>query len=160
MNPPSLDAVRTAFPQLEILELIGRGGMGFAYAARQPHLDRVVALKLLPIPPDADPTFAERFAREGRLLARLNHPNIVVVHEFGQAAGFAFLLMEWVDGVNLRQAMRSGRFSPAAAVFQPSRSVAGVHRPSAHFSTHRRSGPVLDAPAATFRKRQRAGRTP
>ena len=113
---PDLDAVRAAFPQLEIQGLIGQGGMGFVYEARQPHLDRRVALKLLPVAADSDPAFAERFAREGRLLARLNHPNIVSVYEFGQAPGFGYLLMEYVDGVNLRQAMRSGRFSPSEAL--------------------------------------------
>ncbi|MBL9173271.1 MAG: serine/threonine protein kinase [Verrucomicrobiales bacterium] len=114
--PPPLDAVRSAFPALEVLELIGSGGMGFVYAARQPHLDRRVALKLLPVAPDSDPAFAERFAREGRLLARLNHPHIVAVYEYGQVPGFCYLILEFVDGVNLRQAMESGRFSPAEAL--------------------------------------------
>ncbi|MCW5558882.1 MAG: serine/threonine protein kinase, partial [Verrucomicrobiae bacterium] len=114
--PPDLETIRAAFPQLEILRLIGQGGMGFVYAARQPQLDRLVALKLLPMATGSDPAFAERFAREGRLLARLNHPNIVSVYEFGQAPGFGYLIMEFVDGVNLRQAMRSGRFSPSEAL--------------------------------------------
>jgi hypothetical protein len=76
---PSLERVAAAFPQLEILELIGRGGMGFVFKARQPHLERFVALKLLPDRLARDPRFAERFNREGRVLARLNHPNIVGV---------------------------------------------------------------------------------
>lgn len=113
---PSLDTVRSAFPALEVLELIGSGGMGFVYSARQPQLDRMVALKLLPVAPDSDPAFAERFAREGRLLARLNHPHIVAVYEYGQVPGFCYLILEFVDGVNLRQAMESGRFSPAEAL--------------------------------------------
>lgn len=105
---PSLDDVRIAFPQLEILELIGHGGMGAVFKARQPRLDRFVALKLLPKHLAADPAFAERFAREGRLLAKLVHPNIVTVHDVGEEGGFLFLIMEFVDGVNLRQAIRSG----------------------------------------------------
>jgi predicted Ser/Thr protein kinase len=113
---PPLEQVRAAFPQLEILELIGEGGMGFVYKARQPNLDRFVALKLLWPKLGADPAFAERFNREARVLARLNHANIVAVYDFGQAGGFYYLLMEYVDGVNLRQAMRSGRFSPAEAL--------------------------------------------
>ena len=56
------------------------------------------------------------FSREGRLLARLNHPNIVTVHDFGLAGGFFYLLMEFVDGVNLRQAMKAGRLTPAQAL--------------------------------------------
>jgi tRNA A-37 threonylcarbamoyl transferase component Bud32 len=114
--PPALHAVAAAFPHLEILELIGQGGMGFVFKARQPKLDRLVALKILPGTLATDPAFAERFTREGRMLARLNHPNIVIVHDFGQADGFFYLLMEFVDGLNLRQVMQAGRFTPAQAL--------------------------------------------
>jgi len=114
--PPTLAELAAAFPQLEILELIGQGGMGFVFKARQPKIERLVALKILPQSLAADPAFAERFTREGRVLARLNHPNIVTIHDFGQANGWFYLLMEFVDGVNLRQAMRTGRFTPAQAL--------------------------------------------
>jgi serine/threonine protein kinase len=113
--PPSLARVAMAFPQLEILEFVGQGGMGLVYKARQPHLDRLVALKLLIEKPGADPTFSERFNREARVLARLSHPHIVAVHDFGRVEGFFYLVMEFVDGVNLRQAMRAGRFTPQQA---------------------------------------------
>jgi len=114
--PPSLETIAAGFPQLEILEFIGQGGMGLVFKARQPKLDRFVALKLLPQKPGADPAFCERFHREARVLARLSHPNIVAVHDFGEAGPFFYLLMEYVDGVNLRQAMRAGRFTPAQAL--------------------------------------------
>src|SRR5581483_451738 len=104
------------FPQLEIIELIGQGGMGLVYKARQPKLERFVALKVLPQPLAAEAGFAERFNREARVLARLNHPNIVTVYDFGQSGGFFYLLMEFVDGVNLRQAMATSRFSPQQAL--------------------------------------------
>lgn len=113
---PPLDQIQAAFPQLELLEFIGQGGMGYVYRARQRQLDRQVALKILPVTTGNDPTFVERFIREGRLLARLNHPNIVSVYDFGQSGDLCFLVMEYVDGVNLRQAMRSGRFSPREAL--------------------------------------------
>ncbi|HEX3717043.1 MAG TPA: serine/threonine-protein kinase [Verrucomicrobiae bacterium] len=113
---PSLEEVAAAFPQLEILQLIGQGGMGFVFKARQPRLERLVALKILPKLLAADPAFAERFTREARVLARLNHPNIVAIHDFGQAGEFFYLLMEFVDGVNLRQAMMAGRFTAAQAL--------------------------------------------
>ena len=113
---PSLAEVATAFPQFEILSLIGQGGMGSVFKVRQPGLDRVVALKILCPEPGRDPAFAERFAREARVLAKLNHPNIVTVFEHGETGGFFYLLMEYVDGVNLRQAMRAGRFTPEQAL--------------------------------------------
>lgn len=113
---PDLHRIATAFPQLEILGLIGAGGMGAVYKARQRHLDRVVALKVLSESLAARPAFAERFLREARVLARLNHPNIVTVHDFGQAGTFFYLVMEYVDGVNLRQAMGAGRFTPTQAL--------------------------------------------
>jgi len=100
------------FPQLEILECLGRGGMGVVYKARQKSLNRVVALKLLAPERAEDPNFAARFAREGQALAALSHANIVAVYDFGQAGEFYFLLMEYVDGMNLRQLLRTRRLEP------------------------------------------------
>jgi predicted Ser/Thr protein kinase len=115
--PPTLDELRALFLQLEILELIGRGGMGAVYKARQPGLDRLVALKILPAAISGDPGFAERFNREARLLARLQHPRIVTIHDFGvTGSGMHYLLMEYVDGPTLRQVQRSGRLTPAQAL--------------------------------------------
>jgi predicted Ser/Thr protein kinase len=94
------------FPQLEILELLGQGGMGVVYKARQPGLDRLVALKLLSPEGGKFPNFAQRFTQEARSLARLNHPNIVTVYDFGQAGPYYYLMMEYVDGLNLRQSLR------------------------------------------------------
>src|SRR5262249_13359309 len=92
--PPWGSAARAAppgpprhFPQLEILELRGQGGMGAVYKARQVVLDRLVALKVLPPESGRDPAFAERFHREARALARLNHPHIVAVYDFGETDG-------------------------------------------------------------------------
>lgn len=113
---PSLEEIAAAFSDLEVLELIGHGGMSAVFKARQPKLDRIVALKVLPKSLAATPGFPERFTREGRVLARLSHPNIVAVHDFGESGGFCFLIMEYVDGVNLRQAMRAGRFTPEQAL--------------------------------------------
>jgi tRNA A-37 threonylcarbamoyl transferase component Bud32/capsular polysaccharide biosynthesis protein len=114
--PPSIESLRSAFPQLEILEFIGQGGMGCVFKARQTQLNRVVALKILPESLARTGGFAERSAREARALAALSHPNIVTVHDFGRAGEFYYLLMEYVDGVNLRQALRAGRFTPEQAL--------------------------------------------
>jgi serine/threonine protein kinase len=111
-----IEAVRRAFPQLEVIESIGRGGMGTVFRARQPNLNRLVALKILATDLEAKPGFADRFKQEGELLATLNHPNIVTIYDSGESGGFYYLLMELVDGVNLRQAMREQRFTPEQAI--------------------------------------------
>ncbi|HTV62753.1 MAG TPA: protein kinase [Verrucomicrobiae bacterium] len=114
--PPPVDEIAGLFPQLEILRLIGQGGMGAVFKARQPTLDRFVALKVLPPALSSDPDFAERFNREARALARLNHPNIVAVHDFGKAGPLHYLLMEFVDGTNLREVERAGQLTPEQAL--------------------------------------------
>ena len=90
--------------------------MGVVYKARQKTLNRFVALKLLAPERVRDAKFAERFAREAQALAALNHPNIVTIYDFGQAGGFYYLLMEFVDGVNLRQLLRARKFTPEEAL--------------------------------------------
>lgn len=112
-SPPSIAEVAAAFPDFEVLSLAGVGGMGFVYRVRNRTDGRESALKLLPADLAATPAFVERFEREARTLARLHHPNIVAVHGFGRTADFCYLLMEFIDGANLRQAMRSSRFNPA-----------------------------------------------
>jgi serine/threonine protein kinase len=148
--PPSIADIAPLFPQLDILELIGKGGMGAVYKARQKQLDRIVALKILPPDIGHDPAFAARFSREAKALAKLNHPGIVTLYEFGVAAGILsavepgfqpggknvasseraeqsapdakpepclyYFLMEFVDGVNLRQLLHAGRISPREAL--------------------------------------------
>ena len=114
--PPSPEEVGAWFPSLEILEILGQGGMGVVYKARQKSLDRVVALKVLPEGLSRDPAFAERFTREARALAKLQHPAIVGVHEFGEVEGRYFLVMEYVDGVNLRQLMDTRSLSAREAL--------------------------------------------
>jgi tRNA A-37 threonylcarbamoyl transferase component Bud32 len=113
---PRVAELAALLPQLEILELIGQGGMGAVYKARQPTLDRLVAVKVLPPGAGRDPAFAERFNREARALARLSHPNIVAVHEIGHAGDHYYIVMEYVDGVNLRQLLRSGHLKPEQAL--------------------------------------------
>jgi serine/threonine protein kinase len=114
--PPTPAELAPSFPQLDLLELIGQGGMGAVYKARQKELDRIVALKILPPGIGNDPAFSGRFTREAKALARLNHPGIVTLYEFGQANGLFYFLMEFVDGVNLRQLLRSGRVSAREAL--------------------------------------------
>ena len=112
---PDLAEMENLFPELEIIELVGRGGMGAVYRVKQKNLDRTVALKVFLYRPD-DPEFTARFQREARALARLNHPNIVTVHDFGSREHVHYLIMEFVDGLNLRQVSIEEQLSPEMAL--------------------------------------------
>ncbi len=105
-----------AFPQLDILHLIGQGGMGAVYCARQKGLNRLVALKI--IKPDSQNVqdFASRFVREAQALGHLSHPNIVTVHDFGRTGDLYYFIMEYVDGINLRQMLFGGKLQPSQAL--------------------------------------------
>ena len=113
--PPAPADLARHFPQLQMLALLGQGGMGAVYKARQTKLDRLVAVKILPPEVARDPAFAERFMREARSLARLNHPHIVTVHDFGDVDGIYYFTMEYVDGRNLRELLKAGPL-PSAQV--------------------------------------------
>jgi serine/threonine protein kinase len=115
-TPPPLAEMVKLFPQLEVVELLGQGGMGAVYKARQPAIDRWVALKVLPPQSTARPGFSERFNREARALARLNHANIVALHEFGQVGGMPYFVMEYVEGVTLRRLVQERRLEPREAL--------------------------------------------
>lgn len=99
-------------PGYELLELLGRGGMGEVWRARQISLGRAVAVKLLPSKFASDREFVARFEKEATALAALNHPNIVQIIDRGQAGQHYFFAMELVVGVNLRE-MLTGRRLPA-----------------------------------------------
>lgn len=113
---PNPEELGRYFPSLEILGLVGRGGMGAVYKVRQRELDRVVALKIILPDVASDPGFSERFTREARVLARLNHPRIVTIHDFGKRGELYFLVMEFVDGVNLRELLRAKKLPPSEAL--------------------------------------------
>jgi len=114
--PPEPAELGEKLPGLEIIELLGQGGMGAVYKARQKQLDRIVALKILPPEVGKDPAFAERFTREARSLARLNHPHIVTLYEFGQSDDLYYFIMEFVDGTDLRRVIRKGDLAPKEAL--------------------------------------------
>ncbi len=163
--PPTPAELTPLFPDLEIIELVGRGGMGVVYKARQKRLDRLVALKILSPRVGQDRAFADRFAREARAMAMLNYPHIVAVYDFGQTAsplhpregkstgeganlpspisgrgtgdevanlpspvlgrgaggegsqgGLYYFLMEFVDGLNVRQLLETGKLAPKEAL--------------------------------------------
>lgn len=113
---PSIAELAPLFPELEIIQLLGQGGMGAVFQARQLRLDRMVALKILPKISGYEQEFANRFAREARAMARLNHPSIVNIHDFGDKAGWCYFIMEYVEGINLRQAIQAKSVEPQEAL--------------------------------------------
>lgn len=113
-TPPSADEVARLLPRYRIVACLGRGGMGAVYQAFQPELERPVAIKLLPAALAEEPGFVGRFRMEARTLARLDHPGIIRIHDFGQTEeGHLYFVMEFVDGTDLRHRLQAGPLSPA-----------------------------------------------
>src|SRR4030095_11518627 len=116
-QPPTVEEAARLFPEYQLLSLLRRGGTGAVYKARQIELDRFVAIKLLPLEVSVDRDFADRFRREARAMARLSHPNIIAVHDFGTTSeGHLFFAMEFVEGANLHQMIHGPGISPAQAL--------------------------------------------
>ncbi len=114
--PPTSAELEAALPQFDISGLIGQGGMGAVYKAREKNLDRVVALKILRRETVQDPEFEERFVREARAQASLSHPNILAIYDFGETEDFFYIVSEYIDGVDLRQLMKMDRLSSVEAL--------------------------------------------
>ena len=113
---PSIEILNQRFDDLEVLERIGQGGMGAVFKARQSRLDRIVALKIISPELSQNPAFVERFSREAKTMARLAHRNIITIFDFGIRGSDCYLLMEYVDGINLRQAIRGKTISAPQAL--------------------------------------------
>ena len=136
-EPPSIGELQSLLPDYEFLSLIGRGGMGAVYKARQISLDRLVAVKVLPL--GDDPEHAQRFKNEARLLARMNHPGIVQVHDFGHAGpNMLYFVMEYVDGTDVAQMVAgNGRLSMEHAVSITADVCAALHYAHTNGVVHR-----------------------
>ncbi len=107
----------------QILEKLGEGGMGLVYKARDTHLDRFVAIKVLPPANVVDPERKRRFVREARAASALNHPGIITVHDIAFEAGQDFMVMEYVAGKSLDQLIpRKGHASKPASRRRATRS--------------------------------------
>jgi hypothetical protein len=134
-EPPPIEDLEPLFPQFDLIRLIGRGGMGAVYEARDKKLDRPVAIKVLPPALADDLGFVERFTREARAMARLNHPNVVTIHDFGEVEGCCYLVLELVEGQNLRQ--RMGGLSPTQSADILQQACAGLAFAHARGIVHR-----------------------
>jgi tRNA A-37 threonylcarbamoyl transferase component Bud32 len=122
----------------EILEEVGRGGMGTVYKARHTKLDKVVAIKMLPANRVQDPEAVERFQREMQALGRLEHANIVRALDAGEADGSHFLAMEYIEGVNLHELVARHGALPIADACELARQAAlGLQYAHEHDRVHR-----------------------
>jgi len=108
LAPPRTLASGTKLGPYEIIELLGAGGMGEVYRARDARLDRMVAIKILPAAFSADSGRLQRFAQEARSASALNHPNIITIYELGHDGSTHYIAMELVQGKTLRELLVSG----------------------------------------------------
>lgn len=124
--------------QFRIVERIGAGGMATVFKAYQPVLDRYVAVKVLPDYHARDPIFKERFLREARAVARLDHPNIVQIYLFGEEENITYIVMQYVDGGTLKDKLKqSGALSAADAIKYVVQAAEGLGAAHEHGIIHR-----------------------
>ncbi|MCW1884038.1 protein kinase [Luteolibacter flavescens] len=115
-DPPTLEALASLLPGYEFEAFIAQGGMGAVYKARQRSLDRDVAIKILPRELGEDPEFRQSFETEAKAMARLNHPNLIGVYDFGDADGMPYIVMEYVNGKSLFHSAHNLSVEPRQAV--------------------------------------------
>src|SRR5438045_6893398 len=121
----------------ELLEVLARGGMGIVYKARHAGLDRIVALKMIRSGILASARDVERFQREARSAAKLQHPNIVTIHDIGEQGGQHYYTMDCVPGENLAELARTKPFSPRDAAEITAGVASGIHYAHQHGVVHR-----------------------
>src|SRR5262245_28460917 len=158
MDAVQVDIVETllrpeqTIPNYEILNLIGRGGMGIVYRARQKNLDRIVAIKTVLIHLLTQSGAVARFEKEAQAVARFRHPNIVTAYDFGRHAGRLYLVMELLEGQTLEQLInRTGRLSERLAWGLIRQAAAGLAHAAEARIVHRDIKPanliLIDPPA-------------
>lgn len=107
------DLTGKQFGLYQVVAPLGKGGMAAVYKAYQPSIDRYVALKVLPRHFADDPQFIKRFEQEAKLLAKLQHPHILPIHDYGESEGYTYMVMPWVTGGDLTRLFRTRQFSLA-----------------------------------------------
>ena len=124
--------------QFRIVERIGVGGMATVFKAYQPNLDRYVAIKVLPAYHARDPVFVKRFVQEARAVAKLVHPNILQIHDFGEQDNITYIVMEYVDGGTLKDRLNLKRALPVPeAVDFMIQAAEGLNCAHSHGIVHR-----------------------
>ena len=125
---PEPSELTSLFPGYEIQSLIATGGMGAVYCAVQKSLDRTVALKILPQELSKDAAFCAGFEAEAKAMARLNHPNLIGVYDFGEVNGMLYIIMEFVPGQSIYHSANGIAIDPGEVI----RLVTGICRGLAH----------------------------
>jgi eukaryotic-like serine/threonine-protein kinase len=131
---PQIDAM---IGRYQILEKIGAGGMGLVYRARDTHLGRIVALKILPSGLTADRDLRARFVREAQAASALNHPNIITIYDIGDSAGIEFIAMEYVQGQTLRDIMAEKKLAVSEALDYSVQTARALHTAHSAGIVHR-----------------------
>ena len=131
------ESLAELLPQYEIEAFIAQGGMGAVYKGRQASLQRDVAVKVLPRELGEDPGFRESFATEARAMARLNHPNLIGVFDFGDADGMPYIVMEYVEGSSLHESAWNQMVEPSQAVAIVKGICEGLAHAHGHGIAHR-----------------------
>jgi serine/threonine protein kinase len=129
---PLPEELAPLFPSYQILSLIARGGMGAVYHAIQTSLEREIAIKILPVEFGDDPEFCKSFETEAKAMAKLNHPNLISVYDFGEVNGMLFIAMEYVPGQSLYDAYHGAAVDPAEVI----RLMTGISQGLAHAHGH------------------------
>ena len=129
--------VNKSLGQFRIVERIGSGGMATVFKAYQPTLDRYVAVKVLPAYHARDPIFVKRFVQEARSVAKLAHPNIVQIHDFGDQEGITYIVMEFVDGGTLKDRLKQRALTVSEAVDFIIQAAEGLNCAHSHGIIHR-----------------------
>ncbi|MFN0110172.1 MAG: protein kinase domain-containing protein, partial [Blastocatellia bacterium] len=130
-------AAGTRFNQYEILAPLGAGGMGEVYRARDTHLGREVAIKVLPADFAKDADRLRRFEQEAKATSALNHPNILTVHDFGMHEGAPFIVAELLEGEELRAQLEAGAIAPKKAIEYAQQIASGLAAAHAKGIVHR-----------------------
>lgn len=150
-TPPTIEEISNLLPAYEILSFIAKGGMGAVYMATQKSLDRPVAIKILPRHFGEDAEFRASFEAEAKSMAKLNHPNLIGIYDFGQVDGLLYIIMEMVQGKSLYHSAYGKMIDPAETakiVLAICRGLANAHK---HGILHRDIKPanILLDPSAS-----------
>jgi serine/threonine protein kinase len=134
---PTFEELAPLFPNYEINAFIAQGGMGAVYLATQTTLDRQVAIKILPRHLGADPEFRESFQAEAKAMAKLNHPNLIGVFDFGEVDAMPFIAMEYVAGSSLHESSYGQQIDPEEAGRIVVATLRGLHHAHENGILHR-----------------------